>query len=324
MKKACWYLVACVLALLVAGCRGTPQIATSTPIPVLATATSTMTATATVAPSATPTATQAPPTPTLVPPSPTVTPTSIPPSPTMTHTPVPPTPTATRPAPVPTVQPGVVRIQFAPGTTSATLTGRIVRKEAQGVEFGTDYLIRAFASQTMTVAITSPNNDVLVTVVGADGSPLKRYEDGLATWTGQLYATQDYIITPASVGKSTDYALAVSVSTIRLLDPVRIQFAPGTTGATVQGDVETGVVARYVFRASAGQKLQATIEPAVSFSIAVEAQDGSFWSGPAFEGTLAIDALPATEDYTITVAVAPPAQTAHYTLKVTVVAGSGG
>jgi len=216
-----------------------------------------------------------------------------------------------------------VRIQFAPGATSATLTGRIVRKEEGGVEFGTEYLVRAFAGQTMSVAITSPNNDVLLTIVGADGSPLKRYVDGLATWTGPLYATQDYTITPASVGKTTDYALAVSISAVHLLEPVRVEFAPGTTGATVQGDAASGFVSRYVLRALRGQKLEVLVAPASPISLAVEGQDGSFWGGSADEGMLAIDSLPASQDYVITLALVPTAGTTHYSLQALVMASSG-
>jgi hypothetical protein len=218
----------------------------------------------------------------------------------------------------------IVRIRFAPGATSATLTGRIVRKEEGGVEFGTEYLIRAFASQTMSVAIKSPNSDVLLTIVGAAGVPLKRYVDGTAEWSGQLYATQDYVITPASVGRTADYTLTASVSALSLSEPVRILFEPGATAATVTGDLAPGLVARYVMRALRGQKLEVQALPASWVSLAAEGQDGSFWSGSPNGGWLAIDSLPATQDYVITLALVPTAELAHYTPEVTATgAGSG-
>jgi hypothetical protein len=243
----------------------------------------------------------------------------------VTPTPVPsPSATGTARAPLPTTQPSVVRIQFAPGATSATLTGRIVRKEEGGVEFGTEYLLRAFAGQTMAVAITSPGNDVLLTIVGADGVPLKRYVDGEAEWRGQLHATQDYSIIPTSVGSTTDYALAVSVSALRLSEPTRIQFDLGATGATVEGDLTPGLIVRYVLRALRGQRLEAHVAPASSISLAVEGQDESLWSGSAEDGRMEIGSLPAAQDYVITLALVPTAGTTHYSLSVTVVAGSGG
>jgi len=83
-------------------------------------------------------------------------------------------------------------------------------------------------------------------------------------------------------------------------------------------------VVRYVLRALRGQRLEAQVIPASSISLAVEGQDGSFWSGSADEGMLAIGSLPATQDYVITLALVPTAGATGYSLSVTVVAGSGG
>ena len=97
------------------------------------------------------------------------------------------------------------RIQFEPGATSATVTGEI---EQNGIRH---YAVWALAGQTMDVRITSPNGDVLLTIWGEDGVPLKRYVDDRADWRGELYATQDYYVEAVAVGQATNYALTVTI-----------------------------------------------------------------------------------------------------------------
>jgi hypothetical protein len=103
------------------------------------------------------------------------------------------------------------RIQFAPGATSATLPGVLERIGPDGVEFAGGYVLRASAGQTMEVTITSPLDDVLLSIVGQDGVPLKRYVDGSAAWQGVLPATQDYFLHMVSVGGETGFVLDVSI-----------------------------------------------------------------------------------------------------------------
>jgi len=114
----------------------------------------------------------------------------------------------------PTAEPEPTRIQFEAGATSVTVTGSIERTEQSGVEYDEGYVVRALGGQTMEVIITSPNHDVLLTIVGADGIPLKRYVDGMAEWRGVLPATQDYFIKPVSVGQETVYTLTVTISAL--------------------------------------------------------------------------------------------------------------
>jgi hypothetical protein len=57
------------------------------------------------------------------------------------------------------------------------------------------YLLRAARGQTMTVAVIAPPNTVGLTIYGLDdGNPLVRAVSGATSWTGQLPATQDYVI----------------------------------------------------------------------------------------------------------------------------------
>lgn len=210
------------------------------------------------------------------------------------------------------LEPEATRIQFEPGATSATVTGYV---EGQAVE---RYVLRALAGQTMEVGITSPNNNVLLTIVGEDGIPLKRYVDGMAQWRGVLPATQDYFIHAVSVGEATGFQLTVTISALES-GPTRIQFSPGATSAVLQASLEPGAPDRYVLRALQGQRMEVRVSPAASIDIAVQGQDGSFWSTPAPGGTLSIEILPATQDYIITLALPGPVTGAvSYTLEVSV------
>ncbi|MCB9418960.1 MAG: hypothetical protein H6667_04110 [Ardenticatenaceae bacterium] len=98
------------------------------------------------------------------------------------------------------------RIQFALGTTSTTVQGDLAAYESD------DYILGAQAGQTMTVNITSPNNNVLLTIVGADGVPLTNgLMSGASEWQGQLPATQDYIIRALGTEQPAAYTLDVSI-----------------------------------------------------------------------------------------------------------------
>jgi len=98
------------------------------------------------------------------------------------------------------------RIKFPTGSTSTWLEGSLTGGEVNY------YLAWGGAGQTMSVTITSPNNDVLLTVYGFEtGDPLVRYVSGAWQWSGTLPASQDYMIHAVSVGAATNYRLDISI-----------------------------------------------------------------------------------------------------------------
>lgn len=54
-------------------------------------------------------------------------------------------------------------------------------------------MLRAQEGHTLDLVIDAPKQ-VRLTVVGADGIPLKRYVDEERSWRGELPTTQDYFI----------------------------------------------------------------------------------------------------------------------------------
>ncbi|MEZ4594586.1 MAG: hypothetical protein R3D55_26095 [Chloroflexota bacterium] len=102
--------------------------------------------------------------------------------------------------------PTVQRIQFAPGAISATVQGDVAAHVSD------DYILSAAAGQTMTVVIESPNSNVLLTIVGADGIPLTNgLMSGATSWTGELPATQDYIVRAIGTLEPAAYTLTVTI-----------------------------------------------------------------------------------------------------------------
>ena len=291
------YLGLLVAALILAACgpKAAPE-PTATPLP----------PTDTPAPPVTlepPTSTPEPATATPEPPTSTPEPPTATPEP-PTSTPEPPTPTPEPPTPTPTATPEPTRIQFEPGSTSATVTGSIEQSDVE------HYVLRALAGQTMEVIITSLYNDVLLDVLGADGTVLKRHAVGQPYWRGELPSTQDYFINAVSVGGTTNYTLEVIVR-------ARIQFEPGATSATVAGSIEQDDVEHYVLRASAGQTMEVVITSLNNdVLLDVLGADGTVLKRHAVGQPYWRGELPSTQDYFIN--AVSVGGTTNYTMEVIV------
>jgi hypothetical protein len=98
------------------------------------------------------------------------------------------------------------RISFRSGATSARLEGNV------GAQTVINYVARARAGQTMTVTVTAPTNDVLLTIYGLDdGQPLVRAASGATNWSGTLPGTQDYAIDVVGTDAARKYTLDVEI-----------------------------------------------------------------------------------------------------------------
>jgi len=97
-------------------------------------------------------------------------------------------------------------IVFEPGETSAILTGHLDPHETD------HYALRAQEEQTLDVVVDAPNQ-VGLTIVGADGIPLKRRVDEEMSWRGELPATQDYFVELSAL-EATVYTLTVTLPSL--------------------------------------------------------------------------------------------------------------
>lgn len=81
----------------------------------------------------------------------------------------------------------------------------------------------------------------------------------------------------------------------------RIEFEPGATSTTITGTLQAGRREyRYAFRGSAGQALEMVISPPRLRVDVWGVTEGSTWQIPAGEQKLSVPALPATQEYLIT------------------------
>ncbi|MDT8305312.1 MAG: SH3 domain-containing protein [Anaerolineae bacterium] len=104
-------------------------------------------------------------------------------------------------------QPDATRIQFAPGTTKATVTGSMA---------GTDqvhYVFTAAAGQTLSVAIGSADDNVLFHLQGLkDGQIYKHMLSGGSSWQGTGPQAQDYLLALNALGSTGTYTIQLSVT----------------------------------------------------------------------------------------------------------------
>jgi len=105
-------------------------------------------------------------------------------------------------------------IVLEPGETSATLSGHLDAHETD------HYALRAQQEQTLDVVVDAPHQ-VGLTIVGADGVPLKRYVDEKMSWRGELPATQDYFIELNAL-EPTTYTLTVALPPVSSGDSVEV------------------------------------------------------------------------------------------------------
>lgn len=198
------------------------------------------------------------------------------------------------------------RIQFAAGATEAEVPGHV---GAGGVA---SYILHAEQGQPMTVMINSFNNDVYLTIYGADdGQPLVRAASDSTIFGTTLTVTQDYIIEAVAGGGASDFDMVIEI-------PQRITFAAGATSATVKGTASAGIVVSYVLKAQAGQTMTATLTSATNdvFLTIYGVEDGQPLVRSALGQTTWTGQLPGRQDYIIkAVQTGDPVD---YTLTVTV------
>ena len=193
-----------------------------------------------------------------------------------------------------------VRIQFAPGATSATLSDSVAQGSIDR------YVLRALAEQTAEVVITSPGADVVLDLVGADGTLLQHHTAGRKQWAGRFPSTQDYFLSVVSVGQATSYDLTVRIEPLDST-PHRVQFAPGSTWATLSGDLLRNGSKIYVLRALGGQTMDVGVmSPGNNVGLSIWGADGQFlkWHGDGIPGWRG--QLPATQDYYLEVVTVEP------------------
>lgn len=219
--------------------------------------------------------------------------------------------------PPPTSDP--TRIQFAPGATSATVTGALL--------FGGDtdtWVVRAVAGQTMSIGFAADragwifvfvydsagrliaygqDTDGTISPMGADGAVFRVPADG------------DYTILVSTVQAAppVNYSMAVDLPPATGPQPVRIEFGPGQSSAALNDEIVAGGFPRqYVIYVVAGQTLITRLDdiPAGNVDITISDASGLVYNFGRAPTELATR-VPRTGDYLITLNTASPTPVAY-------------
>jgi len=220
----------------------------------------------------------------------------------------------------PLAQGGVQRITFAPGATSATVTGGVAAWQAMR------YVLTALAGQTMTVQAYSGGSPVYVTIYDTSRVMMGSVASG-QVWTSQLPATGDYSLAvyPSPNAGYTSFQLTITIvsnSPPTPSAPEHIYFAPGTVSATVTGYLPSNSTKQYVLGASAGQVM--TINSWTSggpFRYTLTAPNGA-WLGSGDQGQSWSGTLPANGDYLLTLQTPTDVPPVNYGLTITIVSSA--
>jgi hypothetical protein len=198
------------------------------------------------------------------------------------------------------------RITFAAGSTSATITGNL---RASGSD---KYVLGALAGQTMSVDLSFSAGRAILVVWGADGTVILTDHVEAPSFQRVVPTTQDYFIrVKGSSEGSTTYSMTVSIPSIST-SAERIEFASGSTSATVTGQLNATEADQYVLHALAGQTMSAD----TSFSeggaiLVVWGADGTVLLSDHAEVSSFQRVLPATQDYYIRVRGRPEGNTTY-------------
>ena len=230
-----------------------------------------------------------------------------------TPTVIPPTtaaPTATSPASGDTDT--EQRIRFAPGATSTTLTRTLAASESD------QYVLRALAGQTLSLDLAFTGGQAILVVWGEDGDVLLSDHAEVSSFERELPKTQDYHIQVKGRPEgSTTYTLTVNIPAIST-GVERIEFAPGSTSATVTGQLGASESDQYLLRAEAGQTLNIhTAFTEGAAILVVWGADGDVLLSDHAEASAFERVLATTQDYYIMVKGRPDGSTS-YTMTVTI------
>ena len=100
------------------------------------------------------------------------------------------------------------KVRFAPGTSSSTIRGAVIRGERDR------YYLGAKAGQTMSVKITSIEKNAVFQIYfhGEEESlPGAGDDDDATNWSGQLPINNEYVIVVGGTRGNATYALTISI-----------------------------------------------------------------------------------------------------------------
>jgi hypothetical protein len=203
-----------------------------------------------------------------------------------------------------------VRVNFAPGATSATLSNSTVN----GTTFS--YALKCAANQTMAVTLTAPAGTAYLDIFGVSSGTLLSASSQATSWTVVLPKSEDYVVEVIPVGgQVVNFALTVSVTSPLSTTSTNISFTPGTTAGVLQGTIQPGQVVSYTLTAAQWQPMILSAESSnYDVTLGVFEPNGNAVVPPGNKWVHWQGLLPQSEVYTIQLYGGPVA--GNYTLTV--------
>ena len=150
--------------------------------------------------------------------------------------------------------PAPTRISFGPGQSSAQLNGTLPAGGAA------TYVIAIAAGQTLITDLNdNPPGNVQIGISDPAGNPIN-FGRAPTSLGSAAVTTGDYTIALSTTAGPVSYSLVVNVPPLPAGNATRIEFGPGATSATVQGDLPFGGDQdTWLIRGLAGQVLNVSV-----------------------------------------------------------------
>ena len=150
--------------------------------------------------------------------------------------------------------PAPTRISFGPGQSSAQLDGTLPAGGAA------TYVIAITAGQTLITDLNdNPPGNVQIGISDPAGNPIN-FGRAPTSLGSAAVTTGDYTIALSTTAGPVSYSLVVNVPPLPAGNATRIEFGPGATSATVQGDLPFGGDQdTWLIRGLAGQVLNVSV-----------------------------------------------------------------
>lgn len=141
-------------------------------------------------------------------------------------------------------QTGATRIAFDRFATSKNIDGNLALGETRS------FVAQVGGGQILMTSVYSPNNDVFLRIIAANGQILLDSGMGIGqtSWQGRIFVTQDITIQVIARNSATNFTLSLTI-------PEIIQFDPGAVSATRAYPIAARDVHTFTLRALAGQTM---------------------------------------------------------------------
>lgn len=173
-----------------------------------------------------------------------------------------------------------IRIQFAAGATSAVIHDGLIMGEVK------NYILGAMGGQTMTVNLSSSDNEAFLRITGVDGTVLLDSAYVQNSWTGILPSTQDYYIQVIADASNETYSLEIIIPPAPE-SPDYTQYQQSASNRAAFTNYLQQVLTWHDY-----ESLPAMMSD--PFNVGVWQSEGSTWSVAEMVSRLEDDLLPAT------------------------------